>query len=274
MNILRGGSSDLPVGVLPGPAPKVGDRPGTRHYEMPLIFADHNFNTDGSLNWPTASTQAGPYIPYTDIPPIWINVTQGSVMVVNGHSWPYLEVEPRRYRFRLLDVANFRPLSLKIVTDPTAVAPADPAPPVWVIGSDGGFLSEPVKLDTASQPLQILPAERYDVIVDFTGLSVGTKLYLTDEFQTFTGGEPNQIMQFRVVPLKSHDTGVRPDQLSLPSLTSLPSATNLRRISFQDINSIVTVRATFDHIGRYVWHCHFLDHEDNAMMRPWTSVPR
>jgi spore coat protein A, manganese oxidase len=45
---LRGGASDLPAGVLPGPAPRVSDPPGTR-YELPLAIQDRSFNRDGSL---------------------------------------------------------------------------------------------------------------------------------------------------------------------------------------------------------------------------------
>ena len=25
--------------------------------------------------------------------------------------------------------------------------------------------------------------------------------------------------------------------------------------------------------GRYVWHCHILEHEDNEMMRPYEVLP-
>ncbi|HEY7144226.1 MAG TPA: multicopper oxidase domain-containing protein [Streptosporangiaceae bacterium] len=371
MNILRGGSSDLPSGVLPGPAPKPGDSPGTNYYEMPLIFSDHDFNADGSIFWPTQDAQAGPYIPQTDIPPIWTNPgVLGGVSLVNGNSWPFLNVEPRRYRFRLLNTSNFRVMLLKIVSDPTAAVPAQPALPIWVIGSDGGFLPAPVKLDSPTPQLQIIQSERYDIIVDFTGVPVGTKLYLTNESppaQTDDGTLPNEVMQFRVVPLKSTDTSTPPDQLSLPGFTPVGPETNTRQVSFNMIMStfaptevakflcgtvnsngtgnplewfdpitedpkvntteiweiwnfaagghdfhvhlvefnvldrrpiaggattppavyevgdkdsvfapggqITRIKATFDHVSRFVWHCHFLDHEDNGMMRPWHCVP-
>jgi bilirubin oxidase len=71
--ILRGGSSDLGRGTLPGPAPQQGDAPGTRYYEIPLIIQDRSFNSDGSLFFPNSRDffgdvpPGGPFIPTTDI---------------------------------------------------------------------------------------------------------------------------------------------------------------------------------------------------------------
>jgi spore coat protein A len=53
--LLRGGSSDLPEGVLPSPAPKLGDPPGTPYYEIPIAIQDRSFNSDGSLFYPDRS---------------------------------------------------------------------------------------------------------------------------------------------------------------------------------------------------------------------------
>ncbi len=64
--LLRGGSDDLPSGVLPGPAPRLGDPPGTKYYEIPIVIQDRSFNVDGSLFYP--DTRAffdgftGPYV--------------------------------------------------------------------------------------------------------------------------------------------------------------------------------------------------------------------
>jgi spore coat protein A, manganese oxidase len=83
-----------------------------------------------------------------------------------------LEVEPRRYRFHLLNGCNSRFLILRLAEDPTT-RPATTALPFWVIGADGGFLPAAVQL----RQVVLGPAERADVIVDFTGLAVGTELY-------------------------------------------------------------------------------------------------
>ena len=36
---------------------------------------------------------------------------------------------------------------------------------------------------------------------------------------------------------------------------------------------VTRVRAIFDIAGLYVWHCHIVEHEDNEMMRPYSSPP-
>ena len=149
--LLRRGPGDLPDPVLPGPAPGVGADPFGRFYEIPIAIQDRSFNEDGSLFYPSSREFfdgfTGPYIPDSDVPPIWNPEFFGNTMVVNGRTWPHLEVEPRRYRFRFLNGCNSRFLILKIVTDPQAVRPAVSALPFWQIGTAGGFLPAPVQLD-------------------------------------------------------------------------------------------------------------------------------
>jgi spore coat protein A, manganese oxidase len=161
-------------------------------------------------------------------------------MVVNGRTWPFLEVEPRRYRFRILNGCNSRFLILRL---------SDPALSFWQIGSDGGFLPEPLQLSE----LLIGPAERADVIVDFTGLTAGTEIILRNvgPDEPFGGGEPDddfpaadpnttgQVMQFRVVPLVTQDTSTPPDQLVLPAFTGLGPADVTRRVSLNEEDSEV-----------------------------------
>jgi spore coat protein A, manganese oxidase len=251
--ILRGGTSDLPAGVLPGPAPRLGDAAGTRYYELPLVIQDRSFNRDGSLFFPNSRDffgdipAGGPFIPTSDVPPIWNPEFFGNTMVVNGRTWPQLRVEPRRYRFRLLNACNTRVVMLRVVTDPLASRPATSALPIWVIGADGGFLPAPARVDR----LTLAVAERGDVIIDFTGVPVGTKLYLINEGpdEPFGGGEPGtdfapadpgttgQVMQFVVGPLQGTDTSVRPSQLSLPAATRLGSASGVRRLSLNEMAS-------------------------------------
>jgi bilirubin oxidase len=73
--LLRGGAADLPRGVLPGPAPRLGDGPGTRYHELPIAIQDRSFNRDGSLFYPPSRRFfdgfGGPYIPDSDVSPIW-----------------------------------------------------------------------------------------------------------------------------------------------------------------------------------------------------------
>jgi bilirubin oxidase len=251
--LVRGGASDLPDGVLPGPAPRLGDPPGTRYYEIPIAVQDRSFNADGSLFYPASREFfdgfSGPYIPTSDISPIWNAEFFGNTMVVNGRTWPVLPVEPRRYRFRFLNGCNSRFLIMKIVSDPLASRPVTSAIPFWQIGTEGGFLADPVRLDQLLMGL----AERADVIVDFTGIPVGTDLYLINEGpdEPFGGGEPEdafpaadpgttgQVMKFVVVPAASRDTSVPPDQLTLPTFSPLGAATATRQVSLNEEDSSV-----------------------------------
>ena len=113
--------------------------------------------------------------------PIWNPEFFGNTIVVNGRTWPYLTVEQRRYRFRLLNGCNTRFLILKLSRDGL---------PFWQIGADGGFLPAPVNLDR----LLIAPGERADVIVDFTDVPVGTEIVLQNlgPDEPFGGGEPGR----------------------------------------------------------------------------------
>ncbi|HEX2418219.1 MAG TPA: bilirubin oxidase, partial [Micromonosporaceae bacterium] len=251
--LLRGGDADLPAGVLPGPAPQPGDPVGTRYYEIPIVIQDRAFNVDGSLFYPDSRTFfdgfAGPYIPDSDLSPIWNPEFFGNTMVVNGRTWPVLEVEPRRYRFRFLNGSNSRFLILKIVTDDTAARPATPTLPFWQIGAEGGFLSVPARLDQ----LLIGNAERADVIVDFAGLTTGTELYLINEGpdEPFGGGVPGadfaaadplttgQVMKFVVGQLSGEDRSMSPEQLNLPAPPPLGEATATRRLSLNEEDSAV-----------------------------------
>ena len=73
---------------------------------------------------------------------------------MNGKVWPYLEVEPRKYRFRILNASNTRNYELSL----------DSGQSFYQIGSDGGLLEKPVKMKT----INMHPAERVDVIIDFS----------------------------------------------------------------------------------------------------------
>ncbi len=92
----------------------------------------------------------GPYVPDSDIPPIWNPEFFGDTIVVNGRTWPVLDVEPRRYRLRVLNGCNSRFLILKVVANPAARRPADAALGFWQLGNEGGFLPAPVHSSSCS----------------------------------------------------------------------------------------------------------------------------
>ncbi|HEX3034991.1 MAG TPA: multicopper oxidase [Thermodesulfobacteriota bacterium] len=276
--LLRRGPGDLPVPVLPGPAPGVGANPFGTYYEIPIAIQDRSFNNDGSLFYPDTRAFfdefAGPYIPDSDVSPIWNPEFFGNTMVVNGRTWPFLKVEPRRYRFRFLNGCDSRFLILKIVTDPLTTRPASAALPFWQIGADGGFLPAPVELEQ----LLMGPAERADVIVDFTGLPVDTELYLINEGpdEPFGGGVPDtdfpvadpattgQVMKFVVVPLASKDNSQDPARLTLPAFRPLGSASNTRKVS---LTEEVSKFPGFD--GPVEAELGILDGEGNPIQKGW-----
>jgi len=245
--ILSGGDADLPAGMLPGPRPMPGDPPGKKYYDICLALTDQSFNSDGSLFFPNASNLTGPYVPASDVPPYWNSNFQGTVSLVNGNTWPLLEVEPRRYRFRILDSDNFRAMILKIVSNPTA-RPGKVAVPTWVIAADAGGLFP------KAQPLHTLPdnqsgilmvtSERVEIIVDFTGMPVGSEFFMINDLVTGDSTTPTndvnnvgQIMKFKVVPLQSTDTSLPPDQLPLPARRNLGTPTETHRVSMNVIQN-------------------------------------
>ncbi|MDI3285589.1 multicopper oxidase [Polyangium sp. 15x6] len=229
--------------VLPGPAPKENDKfpPNKTYYEIPMAIQDRSFNTDGSLFYPDTREFfdgiIGPYIPDTDISPIWNPEFFGNMMMVNGNTWPFQTVERRRYRFRFLNGCQSRFLILDFSNIPGVE--------VWAIGNEGGFLAEPVNLTvTNGNQLLMSPAERADLIVDFTNVPVGNHvLGNLGPDEPFGGGVPGvdfpvadpvttgQVMQFRVVPAVALDPTTPPQFLQLPAITPLPAATVTRPLA-------------------------------------------
>lgn len=239
--IIRGGPDDevrdtrtSKKAVLPAPAPARGDKPNTKYYEIPIAVQDRSFNGDGSLFYPDTRAFfdgiSGPYIPDTDVSPIWNPEFFGNCLMVNGNTWPFLNVEQRRYRFRFLNGCQARFLILAFSNIPGVE--------VWQIGNEGGFLAAPVNL-TALNGNRLLmgPAERADVIVDFTNVPIGSyTLGNIGPDAPFAGApvdpaevaDPNttgQVMQFRVGPIVGKDKTTPPQFLQLPAITPLVGGT-------------------------------------------------
>ena len=162
-----------------------------RGYEIPIVIQDRSFDENGQLLY---------------LPPFGF----GDTAVVNGAAFPFLNVEPRKYRFRFLNGANHRFFHLEL---------AD-GPPFHQIGSDGGMFDAPV----ARERLLMGPADRADVIVDFAGFE-GKKLVLRNvELPAGVVSAPAvnlpEIMLFRV--LGAGTTVNSPGPATIP--TSLPGS--------------------------------------------------
>lgn len=154
-------------------------------YDIPIVIQDRSFNDDGSLSYPTTGVNP-------EVHPYWRSTFVGNTIMVNGKVWPNFDVEPRQYRFRILNGSNTRFYNLAFSNQT----------PFIQIGTDGGYLPKPVQL----MSLLIAPGERVDILVDFSNLTSGTKLTLTNTANApFPNGNPpdqqttGQVMQFTVL---------------------------------------------------------------------------
>jgi spore coat protein A len=306
-------------------------------YEIPLVIYDRVFDLESQLNYPVSGDPKKP----------WTPEVFGDALLVNGKLFPYLEVEPRKYRFRVLNGANARFFHLSLSGGPA----------IYQIGTDQGLLPAPVRVDRVN----LAPAERADVIVDFSG-AAGQNIVMKNDM-AFT------VMQFRVaqkagtgdtkplparlrpVPKIDESSAVKTRMLSLVEVDdliqrpmtmllnnahwSMPVTENpvldsieiwgllnttddahpihLHLVRFQildrrsfdvatywtkgeikytgpvvppeaseagwkdtvraDPGMVTRIITRFEGFpGRYVWHCHILEHEDNEMMRPFDVV--
>lgn len=296
--LIRGGANDGATdgkakgtfkkpAVLPGPAPVAGETvvalntPNNpvrnKLREIPIVIQDRSFNTDGSLAYPDSRTQfdgfAGPYVPDSDIAPTWNPEAFFNTMVVNGATWPTMQVAPAKYRFRLLNGCNSRFLNLSLFTvDPQNPQNYTAELPFYQIGAEQGFLPEVVEITTGfatplkgngrpprrskasrdQQALLLALAERADVIVDFSGLANGTVVRMLNTAPDAPfGGFPDvpadpmttgQVMQFVVnsaLTKPSDALTTSPFDLVLKAERPLGRPAGTRKISLNEEESAV-----------------------------------
>ena len=304
-------------------------------YEIPLVICDRFLRRDGALDYPVSEHPNSP----------WVPEVFGNAMLVNGKIFPYLEVEPHKYRFRLLNAANGRFFHFSLSNDHN----------FHFIGTDQGLLPAAVDI----HDFVLAPGERADLVVDFKDCAGENVILRSESFD---------LMQFRVSRAAVADESSVPKQLrpvpktpeSDAALTrTLPIVEHMNRggesmmmllngqhwsmpitekpkLDSVEIWSIVnptddshpihlhlvrfqlldrrpfsgeiyqatgrmiytgpveppepyeagwkdTIRAHSNMVtrfivkfegyaGKYVWHCHVLEHEDNEMMRPYEVV--
>jgi spore coat protein A len=178
-------------------------------FEIPLMLQDRLFHRDGSLYYPKVINGPREH-------PIWIQELYGDMNCVNGKVMPFLEVEPRKYRFRILNAANSRFYHLRLFNSDATGKVANQSfdvPLFQQIGSDGGLLPAPLEL----RYLLLGPAERFDVVVDFSGCEGKCFSLVNDAPAPYTmGGQylAEDVMLFKVTkPLSCRDTSTVPDTL-------------------------------------------------------------
>jgi FtsP/CotA-like multicopper oxidase with cupredoxin domain len=183
-------------------------------YEIPLLIQDRNLETgpDGSLTGRLLHKVEDDTMEFF-----------GPFTLVNGTIWPYLPVEARQYRFRVLNGSNARIYRLVLLDESGTPVHAH----IKQIGTDGGLLGQPV--DLPAEGLVLAPAERADLIVDFRSLR-GQSLRLVNTAgapfdnspATQPPGTPDpdnrlphpEVMEFRVSSQPVEDSFVLPTVLS------------------------------------------------------------
>jgi spore coat protein A, manganese oxidase len=304
-------------------------------YEVPLVICDRMLDAGGQLIYPVSGKPNAP----------WIPEFFGNLTLVNGKIMPFLEVEPRKYRFRVLNASNARHFILSLSNQAH----------FHQLGSDQGLLSAPVDLAN----LFIAPAERADLVIDFKDHR-GDRIVLNDsaapimQFRVSANASPDssamptkispirripesEAIKTRMLTLNEYDNEVAEPILmllnatywhqpvtenplldsteiwNLINLTDDAHPIHLHLVRFQILDRrkfdkfAYTIRKTLRYTGpvvppdpnemgwkdtvradpamvtriiakfegypgRYVWHCHNLDHEDNEMMRPYEVV--
>jgi spore coat protein A len=164
-------------------------------YEIPLAIQDRMFTADGQLYYPSnldefySPEELAELDPNTPEPSI-LTEFLGDFILVNGQAWPFTNVEPRKYRFRLLNGSDSRFYNLFLSSGQS----------ITQIGSDEGYLAAP----TSMSQLTIGPGERADVVIDFSGYAGQTIIMRNNAKAPFPAGgtvNPNsvgQIMAFKV----------------------------------------------------------------------------
>jgi spore coat protein A, manganese oxidase len=305
--------------------------------EIPLVLCDRAFTTAGQLSYQVSPDPAAP----------WVPEVYGNSTLVNGKLFPYLDVQPTLYRFRVLNGSNAQFFNLSL-SNGQAIAQ---------IGTDQGLLPAPVAMKIVS----IAPGERVDLVLDFSG-HAGEQIVLKT-------AQIEEVMQFRVGRASAAPGGTLPAKLrpvvaipesaavrtreltlreykspkgesmtmllggkhwdmpvtetptldtveiwSLINLTEDVHPIHLHLVRFQILDRrpfdqflyfrtgelryigaaippapgeagwkdtasahpqmVTRIIARFEgYAGRYVWHCHILEHEDNEMMRPYEVLP-
>jgi len=138
-------------------------------YDIPMALTDRRFNADGSVFY-----DGFPFGPNTD-------GYLGDVMMINGKAYPFMSVEPTQYRMRMLDASTARVWNLHFENE------AGVTQNHLRIGNDTWLLPHPLQMDH----FIIGPAQRADVVMDFSGYAPGTVLYLVNTSEQNKGTGPS-----------------------------------------------------------------------------------
>ena len=191
----------------------------TGKYEVPLLLCDRDFTADGQLFYPTSGDPEHP----------WVPEFVADAILVNGKVRPYFEVEPRLYRFRVLNMANSRAFPLSLTQGAG----------FHQIGSDQGLLAAPVPVTR----VLLAPAERADLLIDFAPWQ-GKTVHLLNAAM--------EIVEFRVGSSNTRSAGLptalRPVPRTMESQAVLTRTITLNEFQDKMSNPMVML------LNRKHWH--------------------
>ena len=186
---------------------------------------------------------------YFEDPKVAVN-RYGDIIFVNGVPWPVMEVQPRTYRFRVLNIGITRTYTFSLDSKSTDV-------PMYLVGTDGGLLQSPVRIAQYTHEV----ASRYEIIIDFTGLPAGREVVLVNNPMPDFGQDEycwtHLVMKFVVQPKLAKQTN---SPISSSMYLHVDKKTPLApKITPVDIISSSLVRANQDKFDK-----HFLFHRSNG----------
>jgi spore coat protein A len=217
-------------------------------YDIGLAIQDRMFTNEGKLFYPSTPEQEEQQLSLPSVLPEFF----GDFILVNGMAWPVLDVEPRQYRFRVLNGSDSRFYNLALSS----------GQPFNQIGTDDGFLNAPV----SQQQMLLGPGERKDIILDFSSPALwGQMIIMHNNAKTpFPKGEPadpqttGQIMAFRVnkpinpnYPLTPLPSTLRPP--IVPLQTTLAARKLVLFEAEDEFDRLKPMLGTFDN-GVLQWH--------------------
>lgn len=174
-------------------------------YEIPLVIQDKRLTSSGIAYNPTSMEVMTGYM--------------GETILVNGEASPFTEIATRFYRLRILNGSNARIYNLALSNNADLI----------VIGNDGGLLKNPVTVKN----ILLSPGERLDVLVNFSGLSTGTEVFLEnkmfDNAGSAQGKQGFKILKFRITQTVNDSFNV---PASLSSINSIPASAATRTRNF------------------------------------------
>jgi FtsP/CotA-like multicopper oxidase with cupredoxin domain len=196
-------------------------------FDIPLVFGDKLFDPrTGQLAFDTFNTDG----------------IIGNVILVNGRSQPFLEVQKRRYRFRLLDAGPSRFYEF-FLTNPDNLSQSIP---FTVISEDGNLLPRPIQTTS----IRVAVAERNDIIVDFNKIAQRfgnpARIILENRLEQVDGRQPtgrilpagqgNLLLEFRLTGGPVKDGSFDYETVASPGIRALAADSVFAPIGLPDIS--------------------------------------